>query len=84
MPKSKFITDAPSWEVIKTYFTQTDVQHMLEQTQGQIDLSNCASVLASAERIYGKVSTGKMPPGNPWPPEKINHFFSWWKSNPSC
>jgi hypothetical protein len=81
---SKYITNAPGWDVIKTYFTQTDVQHMLEVTQGGIDLSNCSSVLSNAAMIYQKVSTHAMPPGNPWPAEKINNFFSWWKSNPSC
>lgn len=74
----------PDWSEVKGYFTTTDVQHMLAYTGGQIDLSSCQSVLKNADEIYKKVSKGQMPPGNPWPAEKINGFFSWWKSNPTC
>jgi hypothetical protein len=84
MADKQFITDAPGWNVISAYFTPTDVQHMLQVTQGGIDLSNCASVLANAQVIYQKVSTQQMPPGNPWPAAWINNFFSWMNSNPTC
>ena len=84
MTNKTYITNAPDWNVIKTYFTTTDIQHMLQVTNGAIDLSDCASVLANASMIYEKVSTGKMPPGNPWPAEKINNFFAWMHSNPTC
>lgn len=84
MTSKIYITNAPDWNVIKTYFTITDIQHMLQVSNGTLDLSNCASVLANAPMIYSKVSTGLMPPGNPWPPEKINNFFSWMHSNPTC
>ena len=83
-PTKQYITNAPDWNVIKTYFTSTDVQHMLQVTQGGIDLSDCNSVLTNAQLIYQKVSSGQMPPGNPWPAEKINNFFSWMHSNPTC
>ena len=83
-PKTQYITNAPDWNVIKTYFTTTDIQHMLNESQGSIDLSSCASVLANAQAIYGMVSKGYMPPGNPWPAEKINNFYSWMNSNPTC
>lgn len=79
-----YITNAPDWEVIRSYFTQTDVEHMLEVTSGRLDLSSCNSVLENAECIYDMVSNRKMPPANPWSAEKVNNFFSWWKSNPSC
>jgi len=80
----QFITNAPDWNVIKTYFTSTDVQHMLQESQGAIDLSNCQSVLQNAKLIYQKVSTGQMPPGNPWSADKINGFYAWMNSNPTC
>src|ERR1700694_4447333 len=71
----QYITNAPDWSVIKTYFTQTDIQHMLQVSQGSIDLSSCSSVLANAQLIYQHVSGGTpppMPPGNPWPAAWIN------------
>jgi hypothetical protein len=84
MATKQFITNAPDWSVIKTYFNQTDIQHMLQQSQGSIDLSNCASVLSNSQLIYQKVSSGKMPPGNPWPAAWINNFYAWMNSNPTC
>ena len=74
----------PDWNEIKSYFTDVDVQHMLAVTRGSLNLHECASVLRNAEAIFKQVSTGKMPPGNPWGAEKINGFFAWWKSNPTC
>lgn len=80
----QFITNAPGWNVISTYFTSTDVQHMLQESQGSIDLSSCSSVLANAPAIYKMVSSKQMPPGNPWPPAWINNFYAWMNSNPTC
>lgn len=71
--------DIPDWEVIKNYFTQIDRQHMLNVSGGSLDLWDCTSVKTNGQAIYDKVSSGKMPPGNPWPAERINNFFSWWK-----
>lgn len=82
--KKQYITQAPGWNVISAYFTQTDIQHMLQVSQGGIDLSNCSSVLQNAQMIYQKVSTHQMPPGNPWPAAWINNFFAWMNSNPTC
>lgn len=76
--------NVPDWSEIKGYFTDTDRAHMMQETQGSLDLHDCKSVLANAAEIYSKVSQGQMPPGNPWPPEKINGFYSWWKSDPTC
>jgi hypothetical protein len=80
----QYITNAPDWSVIKAYFTQTDIQHMLQVSQGSIDLSNCASVLANAQAIYQHVAAGTMPPGNRWPAAWVNNFFEWMNSNPTC
>jgi hypothetical protein len=74
----------PDWNEIRSYFTNVDVQHMLVASGGAINLADCASVLRNAEAIYQQVSTGKMPPGNPWGHDKTNGFFAWWKSNPTC
>jgi hypothetical protein len=74
----------PDWNEIKNYFTNEDIQHMLAVTGGSLNLADCASVLQNAAVIYQKVSTGQMPPGNPWGPDKVNGFFAWWKSNPTC
>jgi hypothetical protein len=74
----------PDWPEIKGYFSDVDRQHMLAVTGGSLDLHDCESVLANAADIFQEVSAGNMPPGNPWSPDKINGFFSWWKSNPTC
>lgn len=72
----------PDWAEIKSYFTPIDVQHMKAETG--LDLSDCQDVLNNASKIYQKVSVGEMPPGNPWTADKINGFYAWWKSNPTC
>lgn len=74
----------PDWPEIKSYFTNIDRQHMLAQSRRSIDLHDCKSVVKNAAGIFSKVSSGQMPPGNPWGPDKINGFYSWWKSNPKC
>jgi|GEM_PF-2035134 len=74
----------PDWAEIKGYFTDIDRQHMLSVSSGNLDLHDCNDVLNNAADIYGKVSSGQMPPGNPWGPDKINGFYSWWKSDPKC
>jgi len=71
--------EIPSWETINSYFTTIDQQHMLAQTNGELDLKNCASNRANAEAIYGMVSSGNMPPGNPWASAWINNYYTWWK-----
>jgi hypothetical protein len=74
----------PDWNEIRTYFTDTDIQHMLIQSDGQLDLSKCTNVLKNAAQILQQVSTGKMPPSNPWSADKINGYYAWWKSGPTC
>ncbi len=74
----------PDWSEIKGYFTQVDIEHMKAATDGQLDLSDCSSVAKFAPQIYQQVSSGSMPPGNPWPPAKINGFFAWWKNGAKC
>jgi len=74
----------PNLNEIKNYFTSVDAQHMLVASGDAINLADCGSVLHNAAAIYQQVSTGRMPPGNPWSADKINGFFAWWKSNPAC
>lgn len=72
--------DIPDWNTIKSYFTKIEQQHMLNVTNGQLDLFNCASVMANAAQIYAKVASGEMPPGGPrWTGAMVNNFFTWWK-----
>ncbi|MDR3694463.1 hypothetical protein [Mucilaginibacter sp.] len=72
--------DIPTWATIKSYFTVTEQQHMLQVTNGDLDLFDCASVMKWAPQIYTEVASGKMPPGGPkWTGEMINNFFTWWK-----
>ena len=74
----------PDWPEIKGYFTVEDQQHMLKQSGRRIDLYDCKSVLKNAKKIYKQVADGDMPPGDPWDKRKINGFYSWWKSDPTC
>lgn len=74
----------PNWTVIRGYFTDTDRAHMLQQSGGSLDLHDRKSVLSNAASIYDQVSSGRMPPGAPWGQQKIQGFYSWWKSNPTC
>ena len=84
MPQKSQAGQAPDWNEIKTYFTATDVAHMLTETNNQLNLADCQSVLQWAAQIYQQVSTGRMPPGHPWSPDKVAAFKSWWDSNPTC
>ena len=34
-------------------------------------------VAANAKEVYGAVSTGKMPPDEPWPAERVALFKQW-------
>lgn len=73
-----------TWTTIRTYFTQTDIDHMKGITGGKLDLSSCSSVAQNAQNIYRMVSSGAMPPGKRWPPEWIANFKSWMTSGAEC
>lgn len=66
-----------TWDQIRQQFTDTDINHMKGVTGGQLDLSNCQSVQQSAQQIYDQVSSGNMPPGNPWPQDWVDNFQQW-------
>jgi len=66
-----------TWDQIRQQFTDTDINHMKGATGGKLDLSNCQSVQQWAQQIYDQVSSGSMPPGNPWPQDWVNNFQQW-------
>jgi hypothetical protein len=61
---------------IRPLFTAEDVEHML-RVKINFDLSNYESVRANANVIYHAVSHGLMPPGQPWPQERVDRFKRW-------
>ena len=83
---------AVTWNTIKTYFRQTDIDHMKKVSGGKIDLSSCASVAANAQDIYNMVCTdpnnpdcqGAMPPDQNWSTEWQQNFLSWMNAGSSC
>ena len=76
---------APTWDLIKTYFTDNDVTCMCGQFNAQLDLHNCGQVLAYAPQIYPQVASGAMPQGGPpWSTEGVANFKAWMDSTPTC
>ncbi len=71
----------PEWQVIESFFTETDQIHMLDFSGGAIDLFEEESVRDNAADIFEQVSKGLMPPGNPWNAYQINSFYTWWKQS---
>lgn len=65
----------PTWYGnIRQMFTSIDVNHMSKQG---LDLTSYEQVRATAGAIYGQVSLGNMPPGQPWSPDMVQTFFNW-------
>jgi hypothetical protein len=66
---------------IQQLFTSTDVAHMKQVTNGQLDLSSYMSVKIWAHKIYSLVSSGSMPPPGsgeqPWPADRVATFGCW-------
>lgn len=61
---------------IRPLFTQEDVDHMLD-VDPDLDLSSFESVKENANDIYRVVSSGAMPPGDPWPKDRVEKFKQW-------
>lgn len=59
---------------VKELFRDMDRQCMLTYS---MDLHDYASVKAHASSIYAQVSSGKMPPGQPWEQSKVDTFNAW-------
>lgn len=69
---------ATTWlNTIKGQFTQLDIDHMKQVTGGSLDLGSYASTKANGPDVYSKVSSGKMPPGNPWSAQYVANFKAW-------
>ena len=66
---------------IQQMFTATDVAHMKQVTNNQLDLSSYSSVKIWAHKIYSEVASGNMPPPGsgegPWPQTQVNTFGCW-------
>jgi hypothetical protein len=66
---------------IQKLFTSTDVNHMKQVTNGQLDLSSYTSVKIWAHAIYSEVSSGNMPPPGSgeqaWPSDWVSTFGCW-------
>jgi hypothetical protein len=66
---------------IKGMFTQEDVDHMKQVTNGALDLSDYNSTRVWASKIYSQVASGSMPPPgsgeDPWSEEMVNTFGCW-------
>lgn len=75
---------AVTWATISGYFTETDIDHMKQVTGGQLDLGSCQSVAENAQSIYNMVSSGQMPPGQPWPADWVANFQEWMNEGSSC
>jgi len=58
---------------IKPLFTETDRAHM----KFKLDLWSYEHVKDNANDILGAVSNGSMPPGSPWPADKVDLFKQW-------
>jgi hypothetical protein len=82
MKNEKHKDDAPTWKLISTYFTATDIACMLNYG---IDLSSCSDVRDNGPEIYQQVKSGAMPKGGtPWSVEWVTNFKAWLDSNPQC
>jgi tyrosinase len=78
-PSKTTPVEHPTWYGdIRYMFTGVDVKHM--GSQG-LDLTNYDAVVTSSSGIYGQVSTGGMPPQNPWSAAWVQTFLNWMKDN---
>ena len=58
---------------IKRLFTETDRAHM----ELMLDLWSYDDVKEHANDILGAVENGRMPPGSPWPADRVDLFKQW-------
>jgi hypothetical protein len=58
---------------VKPLFTETDQEHM----SFMFDLWSYDDVKEHADGIYGAVSDGSMPPGDPWSADQVATFKAW-------
>jgi hypothetical protein len=58
---------------IKPLFNETDRKHM----EFMLDLWSYDDVNDNADAILDSVSNGRMPPGDPWPADRVEIFKQW-------
>ena len=58
---------------IKPLFNETDRSHM----EFMLDLWSYDDVKNNADAILDAVSNGRMPPGHPWPADRVGIFEQW-------
>jgi hypothetical protein len=61
---------------VRPLFTQEDIDHMLD-VDPDLDLGDYQSVKDHADAIYQVLSSGAMPPGQPWPSSQVETFKNW-------
>ena len=67
--------NSPTWEAnIKGLFNDGDIACMKRRG---LDLSNYQDVRVNAQSILDTISSGFMPPGNPWPESWVETFKRW-------
>lgn len=76
------ITPKPTWEYpIKSFFNDIDINHMLEITEGELNLSKYEDVILERwrEGIYDRVEDKSMPiaPSEVWSDEMIATYRLW-------
>jgi hypothetical protein len=58
---------------IKPLFNERDRNHM----EFILDLWSYDDVKGNADAILDSVSNGRMPPGDPWPADRVDIFKQW-------
>ena len=58
---------------IKPLFNERDRNHM----EFMLDLWSYDDVTGNADAILDSVSNGRMPPGDPWPADRVDIFKQW-------
>ena len=58
---------------IKPLFNERDRNHM----EFMLDLWSYDDVKGNADAILDSVSNGRMPPGDPWPADRVDIFKQW-------
>jgi hypothetical protein len=61
---------------IRPLFTDEDVECMGPMAV-PLDDAAWMCVRANAESVYGVLADGSMPPGNPWPADRVALFKAW-------
>jgi len=66
---------------IQKLFTPTDISHMKQVTNNQLNLGDYNSVKIWAHKIYSEVASGAMPPPgsgeSAWPQSQVDTFGCW-------